>query len=127
MARALELARRGTAFAHPNPMVGAVVVKAGRAVGEGFHNYADPRHAEIIAMEKASAKGAARGATLYLNLEPCCHTGRTGPCTQALIAAGVKRVVAAEWSATTRDLRTRESRWCKTSMSSAASSNAQIA
>lgn len=95
MARALDLARQGIAFAHPNPMVGAVVVKNGRAVGEGFHNYADPRHAEIIALEKALAKGAARGATLYLNLEPCCHTGRTGPCTEAVIAAGIRRVVVA--------------------------------
>lgn len=95
MARALELARRGTAFAHPNPLVGAVVVKNGRAMGEGFHNYADPRHAEIIALERASAAGAARGATLYLNLEPCCHTGRTGPCTEAVIAAGIRKVVVA--------------------------------
>lgn len=95
MARALELARRGEAFAHPNPMVGAVVVKNGRVVGEGFHNFADPRHAEIIALEKALAKDAARGAALYLNLEPCCHTGRTGPCTESVIAAGVRRVVVA--------------------------------
>ena len=95
MARALELARKGIAFAHPNPMVGAVVVKNGRAVGEGFHNYADPRHAEIIALEKAAAAGAARGATLYVNLEPCCHTGRTGPCTEAIIAAGIRKVVVA--------------------------------
>jgi diaminohydroxyphosphoribosylaminopyrimidine deaminase/5-amino-6-(5-phosphoribosylamino)uracil reductase len=95
MSRALELARRGVAFAHPNPMVGAVVVKNGRVAGEGFHNYADPRHAEVIALEKARASGAARGATLYVNLEPCCHTGRTGPCTAAVIAAGIRKVVVA--------------------------------
>lgn len=95
MARALALARQGEAFAHPNPMVGAVVVKSGRAVGEGFHNYVDPRHAEVIALERACAAGAARGATLYVNLEPCCHTGRTGPCTDAVIAAGLRRVVVA--------------------------------
>jgi diaminohydroxyphosphoribosylaminopyrimidine deaminase / 5-amino-6-(5-phosphoribosylamino)uracil reductase len=90
---ALALARRGVALAHPNPTVGAVVVKNGRIVGEGFHTYDGSRHAEIIALEKAGP--AARGATLYLNLEPCCHTGRTGPCTQAILAAGIKRVVAA--------------------------------
>ncbi len=93
MRRALELARRGEALASPNPMVGAVLVKNGRAVGEGFHTYAGLKHAEIVALERAGR--AARGATLYVNLEPCCHTGRTGPCTQALIAAGVTRVVAA--------------------------------
>ena len=95
MARALELARRAEAFAHPNPMVGAVVVKNGRAVGEGFHSYSDPRHAEIIALQKARRAGAARGATLYTTLEPCCHTGRTGPCTEAVIAAGIRRVFVA--------------------------------
>jgi diaminohydroxyphosphoribosylaminopyrimidine deaminase/5-amino-6-(5-phosphoribosylamino)uracil reductase len=93
MARALELARRGVALASPNPMVGAVLVRDGRAVGEGFHTYEGRKHAEVIALE--SAGEYARGATLYLNLEPCCHTGRTGPCTDALIAAGVRRVVAA--------------------------------
>jgi diaminohydroxyphosphoribosylaminopyrimidine deaminase/5-amino-6-(5-phosphoribosylamino)uracil reductase len=93
MVRALALARRGMALASPNPLVGAVLVKSGRAVGEGFHTYAGVKHAEMIALEKAGAK--ARGATLYINLEPCCHTGRTGPCANALIAAGVRRVVAA--------------------------------
>jgi diaminohydroxyphosphoribosylaminopyrimidine deaminase/5-amino-6-(5-phosphoribosylamino)uracil reductase len=93
MARALDLARQGEAHASPNPMVGAVVVRAGLAAGEGFHNYADPRHAEIVALD-ASAD-AARGATLYVNLEPCCTTGRTGPCTKAIVAAGIRRVVAA--------------------------------
>src|SRR6266446_5197827 len=93
MARALTLARRGEALASPNPMVGAVLVRNGRSVGEGFHTYDGVRHAEIIALEAAGSD--ARGATLYINLEPCCHQGRTGPCTRALIDAGVKRVVAA--------------------------------
>jgi diaminohydroxyphosphoribosylaminopyrimidine deaminase/5-amino-6-(5-phosphoribosylamino)uracil reductase len=93
MARALQLARRGAALAHPNPLVGAILVKNRRVVGEGFHTYAGLRHAEIIAIEKAGR--AAQGATLYVNLEPCCHTGRTAPCTEAILAAGIKRVVAA--------------------------------
>jgi diaminohydroxyphosphoribosylaminopyrimidine deaminase/5-amino-6-(5-phosphoribosylamino)uracil reductase len=93
MARALKLARRGEALASPNPLVGAVLVKRGRVVGEAFHTYAGVKHAEVLALEKAGK--AARGATLYINLEPCCHTGRTGPCTDALVAAGVRRVVAA--------------------------------
>jgi len=93
MARALALARRGEALASPNPQVGAVLVKNGRAVGEGFHTYAGTRHAEVIAIEQAGRR--ARGSTLYIDFEPCCHTGRTGPCADALIAAGVRRVVAA--------------------------------
>lgn len=93
MARALELARKGTGLAHPNPMVGAVVVKGGRVVGEGFHAYDRRDHAEVVALGRAGA--AARGATLYLNLEPCSHTGRTGPCTEAILAAGIRRAVIA--------------------------------
>jgi diaminohydroxyphosphoribosylaminopyrimidine deaminase/5-amino-6-(5-phosphoribosylamino)uracil reductase len=93
MDHALKLAARGGALASPNPLVGAVLVHDGRVLGEGFHTYEGIRHAEIIAL--AAAGESARGATLYINLEPCCHTGRTGPCTQALIAAGVARVVAA--------------------------------
>jgi diaminohydroxyphosphoribosylaminopyrimidine deaminase / 5-amino-6-(5-phosphoribosylamino)uracil reductase len=93
MQRALELARNGTALAHPNPLVGAVLAKSGRVVGEGFHVYEKLDHAEIVALKQAAEK--ARGATLYVTLEPCCTTGRTGPCTKAIIAAGVKRVVAA--------------------------------
>lgn len=93
MARALALASRGAALAHPNPTVGAVLVKNGRAIGEGFHQYNRRDHAEIVALKKAGAK--ARGATLYVTLEPCCTTGRTGPCTNAVTDAGVKRVVAA--------------------------------
>jgi diaminohydroxyphosphoribosylaminopyrimidine deaminase / 5-amino-6-(5-phosphoribosylamino)uracil reductase len=93
MDRALELAARGIALASPNPMVGAVLVRAGQIIAEGFHTYEGRRHAEVVALDAAGA--AARGATLYVNLEPCCHTGRTAPCSQALIAAGVARVVAA--------------------------------
>jgi diaminohydroxyphosphoribosylaminopyrimidine deaminase/5-amino-6-(5-phosphoribosylamino)uracil reductase len=93
MDRALELAARGVALTSPNPLVGAILVREGRVVGEGFHTYDSVRHAEIIALEAAGE--SARGATLYINLEPCCHTGRTGPCTNALIAAGIARVVAA--------------------------------
>lgn len=93
MDRALELARRGEALASPNPMVGAVIVDEGRLVGEAFHTYEGTKHAEVLALE--SAGEAARGTTLYLNLEPCCHTGRTPPCTEAIIQAGIRRVVAA--------------------------------
>src|SRR6202051_2782681 len=92
MDRALALAARGAALTSPNPLVGAVLVRDGRSVGQGFHTYDGVRHAEIIALEAAGE--SARGATLYITLEPCCHTGRTGPCTQALIAAAVARVVA---------------------------------
>ena len=93
MARALALARKGEALAHPNPMVGAIVVAGDRAAGQGFHTYDGVKHAEILALEEAG--GRARGATLYVNLEPCCHQGRTPPCTEAVIAAGISRVVAA--------------------------------
>ena len=93
MSRALALARRGQALASPNPMVGAVLLRNGRVVGQGFHTYDGLRHAEIIALETAGQ--AARGATLYINLEPCCNQGRTGPCTRALIDAGIKCIVAA--------------------------------
>jgi diaminohydroxyphosphoribosylaminopyrimidine deaminase/5-amino-6-(5-phosphoribosylamino)uracil reductase len=90
---ALELARRGRAQASPNPMVGAVLVRDGEVVGRGFHTYAGRKHAEIVALDEAGER--ARGATLYINLEPCSHTGRTGPCADALVAAGVAKVVAA--------------------------------
>ncbi|MEW6772153.1 MAG: bifunctional diaminohydroxyphosphoribosylaminopyrimidine deaminase/5-amino-6-(5-phosphoribosylamino)uracil reductase RibD [Bacillota bacterium] len=91
--RTLELAARARGLTSPNPLVGAVVVRDGRVVAEGYHRRAGLPHAEIEALQAAGE--AARGATLYVNLEPCCHTGRTGPCTEAIIAAGVKRVVAA--------------------------------
>jgi len=92
MREALDLARQGRALASPNPMVGAVVVRDDEVVGRGFHTYAGLRHAEIIALAEAGER--ARGATLYLNLEPCSHQGRTPPCADAIVAAGVARVVA---------------------------------
>jgi diaminohydroxyphosphoribosylaminopyrimidine deaminase / 5-amino-6-(5-phosphoribosylamino)uracil reductase len=91
--RALELARKGIGLASPNPTVGCVIVNSGHIVGEGFHQYDWRDHAEIVALKTAGEKS--RGATAYVTLEPCNHTGRTGPCTQALINAGVTRVVAA--------------------------------
>jgi diaminohydroxyphosphoribosylaminopyrimidine deaminase / 5-amino-6-(5-phosphoribosylamino)uracil reductase len=93
MEHALELARKGIGLASPNPMVGCILVREGRIVGEGFHQYEKRDHAEIVALKSASEK--ARGATMYVTLEPCNHTGRTGPCAEAIIAAGVSRVVAA--------------------------------
>src|SRR6185436_16278032 len=93
MAHALELARRGWGQTKPNPMVGAVVVRDGEIVGEGFHARAGEPHAEIIALQMASGK--TRGATLYVTLEPCNHHGRTPPCVNAIIAAEIKRVVVA--------------------------------
>src|SRR5205085_703185 len=90
---ALELARQGRGQTSPNPLVGAVLVHGGEVVGRGFHTWAGVKHAEILALEQAGAK--ARGATLYINLEPCSHQGRTGPCAQALIEAGIGEVVAA--------------------------------
>ncbi len=93
MARALELAERGLYTATPNPRVGCVLVKGGEVVGEGWHERAGAAHAEVNAL--AAAGAGARGATAYVSLEPCVHQGRTGPCTAALIEAGVARVVAA--------------------------------
>ena len=93
MQRALDLARKGSGLASPNPMVGCVIVRDGELVGEGFHQYDRRDHAETAALKVAGDR--ARGATLYVNLEPCCHTGRTGPCVQAIVAAGIRRVNAA--------------------------------
>lgn len=93
MRHALDLAKHGRALASPNPMVGAVLVRDGQIVGEGFHRYAEKKHAETWALEQAGA--AAQGSTLYVNLEPCSHQGRTPPCARQLIDAGVSRVVAA--------------------------------
>jgi len=93
MQHALMLARRGIGLASPNPTVGCVIVRDGEIVGEGFHRYELRDHAEIVALKAAKEK--ARGATLYLTLEPCSHQGRTGPCTEEIIVAGVQRVVAA--------------------------------
>lgn len=93
MARALQLARKGLYTCDPNPRVGCVLVKQGLVVGEGWHRRAGEAHAEIHALRAAGE--AARGATAYVTLEPCAHRGRTGPCAQALIDAGVTRVIAA--------------------------------
>jgi diaminohydroxyphosphoribosylaminopyrimidine deaminase/5-amino-6-(5-phosphoribosylamino)uracil reductase len=91
--RALELARQGVGLTSPNPCVGAVVVNRDAAiVGEGFHTYDGVRHAEVIAIDQAGE--SARGGILYVNLEPCSHHGRTGPCADAVIASGIGRVVA---------------------------------
>jgi len=93
MREALALARRGTGTASPNPMVGAVVVSDGAVVGHGYHPKPGEPHAEIFALREAG--GRARGATLYTTLEPCAHTGRTGPCAEAIVVAGIRRTVAA--------------------------------
>ena len=102
MKRALELARRGIGVSSPNPAVGCVILdRAGQVVGEGWHEYDLLDHAEVVALNEAKQHALTRqedrlkGGTAYVTLEPCNHTGRTGPCTQALIAAGLKRVVAA--------------------------------
>jgi diaminohydroxyphosphoribosylaminopyrimidine deaminase / 5-amino-6-(5-phosphoribosylamino)uracil reductase len=93
MAQALRLAGRALNATHPNPRVGCVIVHGGRVVGEGWHRAVGGPHAEVHAL--AAAGEAARGATAYVTLEPCCHTGRTPPCTQGLISAGIARVVYA--------------------------------
>lgn len=92
MSRALRLAEQGRFSAHPNPMVGCVLVKEGKVIGEGWHLKPGQAHAEVNALKQAEN---VRYATAYVTLEPCCHHGRTGPCTEALIAAGVSRVVCA--------------------------------
>jgi diaminohydroxyphosphoribosylaminopyrimidine deaminase / 5-amino-6-(5-phosphoribosylamino)uracil reductase len=90
---ALDLARQGRGQTSPNPLVGAVLVRDGQVVGRGVHTYAGMKHAEILAIEQAGE--AARGATLYINMEPCSHTGRTGPCCEALIESRIVEVIAA--------------------------------
>jgi len=91
MRRALELARRKGRYVSPNPRVGAVLVKGGRIVGEGAHSRFGGPHAEIVALRKAGP--SAKGATLYVNLEPCSHQGKRGPCCRAVVSAGVREVV----------------------------------
>src|SRR5262245_56892479 len=93
MLRALDLARRGQGFVEPNPMVGCVIVRDGQVVGEGWHQRFGGEHAEIEALVAAGKQAA--GGTRYVTLEPCCHYGKTPPCTEAIIPAGIKRVVAA--------------------------------
>jgi len=91
MRRAYRLALKGAGRTSPNPMVGAVLVRAGHVIGSGYHRFAGADHAEIVALKRAGAK--ARGATLYLTLEPCSHYGRTPPCVDALIRSGIREVV----------------------------------
>jgi diaminohydroxyphosphoribosylaminopyrimidine deaminase/5-amino-6-(5-phosphoribosylamino)uracil reductase len=93
MQRALDLAERGRGFVEPNPLVGAVVVRDEHVVGEGWHERYGGPHAEVHALTAAGE--AARGATLYVTLEPCCHHGKTPPCTDAVLRAGIRRAVAA--------------------------------
>src|SRR5579871_4351668 len=93
MDEAFELARQGAGRTSPNPAVGAVLVQGSDIVGRGFHTYAQAKHAEILALDEAGVR--ARGATLYVTLEPCAHYGRTPPCVDALVRAGVSRVVVA--------------------------------
>ncbi len=93
MRRALKLAEKGRGFTEPNPMVGAVIVKEGEKIGEGWHRAFGGDHAEVDALKNCSV--SAKGATLYVTLEPCCHQGKTPPCTEAIIAAGISKVVVA--------------------------------
>ena len=93
MEDALSLAAKGRGFTSPNPMVGAVVVKDGKVIGRGYHQAVGGAHGEVNALDNAG--GAARGACLYVTLEPCNHTGRTPPCTERILSAGVSRVVIA--------------------------------
>ena len=93
MKLALNLAARGVGWVSPNPMVGAVVVRGGQVVGRGYHRRAGLPHAEVEAL--GAAGEAARGADLYVTLEPCNHQGKTPPCTQAILSAGVRRVIIA--------------------------------
>ncbi|HPM41139.1 MAG TPA: bifunctional diaminohydroxyphosphoribosylaminopyrimidine deaminase/5-amino-6-(5-phosphoribosylamino)uracil reductase RibD, partial [bacterium] len=88
---AIALALEGAGRTSPNPMVGALVVKGGRVVGEGYHARAGEPHAEVHALARAGRR--ALGATLYVTLEPCCHEGKTPPCVDAIIAAGIREVV----------------------------------
>ena len=98
MSLAIELAEKGRGSTSPNPMVGAVVVRDGKIVGKGYHCRFGSEHAEIIALQEAGEN--TRDATLYVTMEPCCHHGKTPPCTEAIIKSGISRVVAAtigEW------------------------------
>ncbi|MBR0470014.1 MAG: bifunctional diaminohydroxyphosphoribosylaminopyrimidine deaminase/5-amino-6-(5-phosphoribosylamino)uracil reductase RibD, partial [Clostridia bacterium] len=91
MRRAIELAKGGTGFTNPNPLVGAVIVKDGQIIGEGFHEKYGSLHAERNAIKNATAD--VKGADIYVTLEPCCHTGKQPPCTEAIIESGIKRVI----------------------------------
>src|SRR3954451_7269751 len=91
--RALELAAEARGRTSPNPLVGAVIVRGDRTIGEGYHHAAGEPHAERMAL--ASCSEDPTGATMYVSLEPCCHQGRTPPCTDAILEAGIRRVVVA--------------------------------
>ena len=91
MQRAIELAKRGEGFVSPNPLVGAVIVKDGKIIGEGWHERCGELHAERNALK--NCKEPTQGSTIYVTLEPCCHYGRTPPCTKAIIEAKISRVV----------------------------------
>ena len=93
MGRAIRLAQKGIAGASPNPLVGCVIIKDGKILGEGYHEFFGGPHAEVNALKDAGKKS--KNATLYVNLEPCCHWGKTPPCTDAIIKAGISKVVAA--------------------------------
>ena len=93
MKQALALAARGRGYTSPNPMVGAVVVQDGKVVGKGYHHAAGEPHAEVNAIDDAGVN--ARGATIYVTLEPCNHVGRTPPCTEKILTAGIRKVVVA--------------------------------
>ena len=96
MRLALKLAEKGIGSVEPNPAVGCVITRTGQEIGRGYHKQFGGPHAEINALENCKARGfTPEGATMYVTLEPCCHQGKTGPCTQAVIAAQVRRVVAA--------------------------------
>jgi len=92
MRRALELSWQGAGFVNPNPLVGAMIVKDGKVIGEGFHEYFGGPHAEVNAIRNAG--GSVEDATMYVTMEPCSHTGKTPPCTEAIIASGIRKVVA---------------------------------
>ena len=91
MKRAIELAKKGLGWVNPNPLVGAVIVKDGRIIGEGWHRKYGELHAERDALSRCGE--STEGATIYVTLEPCCHYGKQAPCTQAIVEAGIKRVV----------------------------------
>ena len=95
MRRALALARQGEGRVEPNPMVGCVIARDGQIIGEGWHAQFGGPHAEVTAIV-AAGRANCRGATLYVTLEPCCHMGKTPPCTDAILAAGISRVVVAQ-------------------------------
>jgi diaminohydroxyphosphoribosylaminopyrimidine deaminase / 5-amino-6-(5-phosphoribosylamino)uracil reductase len=96
MQTALRLARKGVGRVEPNPAVGCVIVREGKIIGRGYHRRFGGPHAEIEALRDCAAKGRdPAGATMFVTLEPCCHHGKTGPCTEAIIAAGIGQVVAA--------------------------------